>query len=225
MWEGSFGFDLQVQDFYSETYNRRLSTLPNSGKTDNGFSDFEMEVESRLWKSVLIKWPWAAHSASLILPVRQYSWNIYLYQSLNGKWNLENKKINSFLPESLCLALTDREFSPHLSVCTGLLGAEEKLCFKAYGPKKNRESLSSVQTVFFFFFPKSPEREITTRVSICFLFLHSKFFHTSAMCSSCFNCSFFPIRLEISEDTIYPFLLSALTKAAPYQGLTCRTLR
>lgn len=111
MWKRSFGFDLQVQDFYSETYNRRLSILTNSGKTDNGFSDFEMEVESRLWKSVLIKWPWAAHSASLILPVRQDSWNIYLYQSLNGKWNLENKKINSFLPESLCLALIDREFS------------------------------------------------------------------------------------------------------------------
>lgn len=151
MWKGSFGFDLQVQDFYSKTYNRRLSILTNSGKTDNSFSDFEMEVESRLRKSVLIRWPWAAQSASLILPVRQYSWNIYLYQSLNGKWNLENKKINSFLPESLCLALIDREFSPHLSMCTGLLGAEEKLCFKAYGPK-NRELLSSVQTVLFFFF-------------------------------------------------------------------------
>lgn len=182
MWEGSFGFDLQVQDFYSETYNRRLSTLPNSGKTDNGFSDFEMEVESRLWKSVLIKWPWAAHSASLILPVRQYSWNIYLYQSLNGKWNLENKKINSFLPESLCLALTDREFSPHLSVCTGLLGAEEKLCFKAYGPKKNRESLSSVQTVFFFFFLKA-QREKSPQGSAFVFFFYTRNFSIPLLCA------------------------------------------
>lgn len=169
MWKGSFGFDLQVQDFYSKTYNRRLSILTNSGKTDNGFSDFEMEVESRLRKSVLIRWPWAAQSASLILPVRQYSWNIYLYQSLNGKWNLENKKINSFLPESLCLALIDREFSPHLSMCTGLLGAEEKLCFKAYGPK-NRELLSSVQTVLFFFSLKAQREKSPQGSSFVFFF-------------------------------------------------------
>lgn len=126
------------------------------------------------------KWPWAAHSAPRILPVQQYSWNIYLYQSLNGKWNLENKKIKSFLPEFLCLALIDHEISPHFFMCTGLLGAEERLCFKTYGPRKNRELLSSMQIVFFFL--KAQREKSPQGSSFVFFFLHSKFSHTSALC-------------------------------------------
>lgn len=181
MWKGSFGFDLQVQDFYSETYNRRLSILTNSGKTDNGFSDFEMEVESRLWKSVLIKWPWAAHSASLILPVRQYSWNIYLYQSLNGKWNLENKKINSFLPESLCLALTDREFSPHLSVCTGLW-VQKKSSASRLMVLRRTENRSLLCKRCFFFFLKA-QREKSPQGSAFVFFFYTRNFSIPLLCA------------------------------------------
>lgn len=66
---------------------------------------------------------------------------------VNETWK---KKIKSFLPEFLCLAHIDHEFSPHFSMCTGLLGAEERLCFETYGPRRNRELLSSMQIVFFF---------------------------------------------------------------------------